>query len=128
MTRDCESRDQELERAVALFNSAEYHEAHEVLDELWLATQGPDSDFFKGLIQACIALHHFSLGNRDGARKLYSGHRRLLAPYLPHHRGIDVAALLGDMQRAFEPLLRGREEDCPALDAREAPRIVRSDP
>jgi predicted metal-dependent hydrolase len=126
VSRDCPGAPEGLDQAIELFNSAAYHEAHEVLDELWLATEGPDSDFFKGLIQACIALHHFSLGNLDGARKLYSGHRRLLAPYLPFHKGIDVAALLADMQHAFAPLLRGGEPL--ALDPRSSPRIARSAP
>jgi predicted metal-dependent hydrolase len=96
-----------LAACVELFNAGRYHDAHEALEELWLATEGPDSDFYKGLIQAAICLHHLARGNLDGARGLYRGHRRYLAAYLPEHLGIDVARFLADMQRYLEPVLRG---------------------
>ena len=86
-----------------------YLDAHEELEELWEATHGPDADFYKGLLQAAIALHHFTEGNLDGTRKLYSGHRRYLAPYLPKHLGIDVAAFLADMQEFLRPVLRAAD-------------------
>lgn len=105
--------DRQLRRAAELFNAAEYHQAHEVLDELWDGAAQKDSDFFKGLIQACIALHHYQLGNPDGARKLYSGHRQYLGPYLPAHRGLDVARFLAQMQSSFTPLLRARPGEEP---------------
>ena len=95
-----------LARGVDLFNAGEYEEAHEAFEELWLATQGPDSDFYKGLVQAAIALHHFQLGNLEGAMKLHAGHRRYLATYLPSHLGLDVAAFLGEMRDVLGPAIR----------------------
>jgi predicted metal-dependent hydrolase len=113
----------DLRRAAELFDAAEYHAAHEVLDELWERSSARDSDFLKGLIQACIALHHYAAGNPDGARKLYSGHRRYLAAYLPSHRGVDVARLLADMQAFLAPLLRSRPGSEPPFDAASRPRL-----
>jgi predicted metal-dependent hydrolase len=113
----------ELAEALRLFDAGEYLESHEVLDELWEATSGPDSDFYKGLIQAAIAMHHFQLGNLDGARKLYRGHRRYLAPYLPAHLGVDLELVLAELQRVLTPVLRG--EAVFAFDAR--PQVVRVD-
>jgi len=113
----------ELRRAAELFNRAEYHAAHEVLDELWDAAAQADSDFFKGLIQACIALHHYQLGNPDGARKLYSGHRQYLGPYLPSHRDLDVARFLAAMQTSLTPLLRARPGQEPDFASLERPRL-----
>ncbi len=95
-----------LTAAADLFNRGLYLAAHEVLDDLWEQTQGPDADFFKGLIQASIALHHFQEGNLEGARRLQRGHRQFLGKYLPQHLGVDVAALLEDMRRCMAPLLR----------------------
>jgi hypothetical protein len=40
------------------FNSAEYYEAHDVLEHLWLQTSGPEHRFFKGLIQFAGAFVH----------------------------------------------------------------------
>ena len=47
-----------LVEAVRMFNAREYLEAHEAFEVLWLANEGADADFFKGLIQASICLHH----------------------------------------------------------------------
>lgn len=113
----------ELRRAAELFDAAEYHAAHEVLDELWDAAAPDESDFFKGLIQAAIALHHHQRGNPDGARKLYRGHRQLLAAYLPRHRGLDVGAFLAAMQRSLGPLVSSRPGEGPAFDPEARPRM-----
>ena len=115
--------DSELRRAAALFDAGDYHEAHEVLDELWEHASARDSDFLKGLIQACIALHHYRAGNCDGARKLYSGHRQYLAGYLPAHRGLDVARLLADMQSTLAGVLRSRPGQEPAFELEKRPRL-----
>ena len=112
-----------LRRAAGLFNEARYHDAHEVLDELWEQTHGADADFLKGLIQACIAMHHYQGGNLEGARKLYAGHRQYLGPYLPSHAGVDLGAFLGQMQRALRPVVRPGPEGAPAFDASARPRL-----
>ncbi len=116
-----------LEAFAQLFDRGRYHAAHEQLDTLWMQTQGPDEDFFKGLIQVAICLHHFSRGNLDGARKLYVGHRRYLAAYLPRHRGFDVERLLADMQAFLRPVARPRPDSPPpTFVAADAPRLHRS--
>jgi predicted metal-dependent hydrolase len=112
-----------LRRAAELFNAAEYHAAHEVLDELWESSPSADSDFLKGLIQACIALHHYQAGNAEGAVKLYAGHRQYLAPYLPAHRGLDVARFLAGMQTTLLPLVRARGGDGPEFELERRPRL-----
>jgi len=115
--------DRALTRAAALFDAARYHDAHEVLDVAWERATGRDGDFLKGLIQACIALHHYQAGNLDGARKLYSGHRTYLAPYLPVYRGIDVAALLMAMQTTLLPVVRARAGAEPRFEDAKRPRL-----
>ena len=95
---------------------------------MWEETQGPDADFYKGCLQATIALHHYKEGNLAGAAKLYTGHRRFLAAYLPHHLGYDVSALVADMQSFLRPVLQLASDADPdqvrfQMDAR--PRIKR---
>ena len=94
-----------LEAAAELFNRGEHLAAHEVLDDLWEATEGPDADFYKGLIQASVALHHLGSGNVEGAQKLERGMRKLLAAYLPEHRGVALTPLLETLRAR----LRGDE-------------------
>ncbi len=108
---DPESFDENARQAaftggLELFDRGEYHAAHESFEKCWLSAEGGDADFYKGLIQASICLYHFDRGNLDGARKLYSGHRRLLGPFLPEHGGIDLTRFLTEMQRAIQPILR----------------------
>lgn len=92
---------------VRLFDEGRYHAAHESFERCWLANEAGDADFYKGLVQASICLHHLERGNVEGAVKLYSGHRRLLGRYLPQHRGLDVARFLATMQETLRPALRG---------------------
>ena len=116
-----------LEAGRKLFNAGDYHDAHEQIEQLWEATHDESSDFFKGLIQAAIALHHFRKGNLAGAKKLYSGHRRYLAPYLPTHLGLDVAAFLDEMQSFLRPVLRAREGDRVAFEMDGRPQLRRAE-
>ena len=112
-----------LRESMGLFDAGEYHAAHERLDLLWEASSGLDSDFLKGLIQACICMHHFRRGNLEGAAKLYSGHRRYLAAYLPAYRGIDVALLLAEMQRVLRPVVRAQPGRVATFEPADRPRI-----
>ncbi len=48
---------------VRFFNEGDFFEAHEVWEDLWLNTAGPERRFYQGLIQAAVALYHFGNGN-----------------------------------------------------------------
>ena len=98
-----------LRAAVELFNRGSYLAAHELFEELWEAGEGPDADFHKGLVQASVALHHLEEGRLEGAASLFRGHRALLARYAPTHLGIDVTALLEDMQATLRARMTGQE-------------------
>lgn len=97
-TFDAAARAAAIEAGVEAFNQGDYYEAHESFERCWLAAEGGDSDFWKGLVQASICLDHLSRDNTTGARKLHTGMRRLLAPFLPTHEGFAVQDLLGAMQ------------------------------
>ena len=112
-----------LAKGVELFNAGEYEAAHEEFEVLWLSTQGPDSDFYKGLVQAAIALHHLRRGNLEGASQLYRGHRRYLAAYLPAHLGLDLAGFLLEMQTTLGPATRTGSEAEARFDPEHRPRL-----
>ena len=121
---DAGEREATLRAAVGLFDVGRYLAAHELFEELWEETEGPDSDFFKGLVQASVALHHFQSGNLDGAAKLYSGHRRCLAGYLPTHAGLDVARFLADMQAFLRPVVERRADESIGFELARRPRVL----
>ena len=101
--------DERLIKGVELFNRGEFFECHEVIERLWLKSRGRYRDFYKGIIQAAVALHHLKRGNLNGARKLFGSSARYLKPYEPRTLGLNVKQLIEDMRRCFRTrLARGR--------------------
>lgn len=90
---------------IVLFNRGDFFEAHEVWEQLWMDTHGPDKQFYQGLIQAAVGLCHFCNGNLRGAAKLYRSSRQYLERYGSPHHGLDQAAFWDAMERCFAPLL-----------------------
>lgn len=95
----------EYVEGVRLFNEREFFACHDVLEELWTDTLGPERSFYQGLIHAAVSLFHFEEGNLGGARKMYDSTRRYLEPYLPHYMGLDLERFLRDYRTCFQPLL-----------------------
>ena len=53
---------------IRLFNECEFFDCHQVLEDLWQETLGPERKFYQGLIQAAVALFHFGNENLGGVR------------------------------------------------------------
>lgn len=82
------------------FNRGLFYEAHDVLEELWLADrQGPDGDFFKGLIQFAGAFVHLQKHTELRPRlrpsaALFKLARTNLGKYPALHFHLDVSRVL----------------------------------
>jgi len=100
-----ESHDDRFARGVELFNRAEYFDAHEVWEELWMDCAASERRFVQALIQAAVALHHFERGNQAGAARLFRSGRAYMGAYSPIHRGLDVDAFWRRMEAYFAPAL-----------------------
>jgi uncharacterized protein len=89
------------ERGLEHIEQGEYFAAHEALEEAWRAAPKEERDFFQGLVHVAVAWHHASVTGRPVAceRQLAKAARRL-ARYDPSYRGLDVADLLGQVERA----------------------------
>ncbi len=83
------------------FNKRNYFQSHELWEELWVSEEEPNKTFYKGLIQAAVALYHYEKGNVHGAKKLLGGSQAYLAPYVPHYAGLDVERFLAEMGRCL---------------------------
>ncbi len=94
-----------LDRWVELFNTGAYYEAHEVAEEVWHRAAEPEKTFFKGLIHAAVSLCHLTRGNAHGARVKYHSCCRYLSIYRPTWAGLDVDALLRELESYLTPLL-----------------------
>jgi predicted metal-dependent hydrolase len=88
-------------QVIAYFNACEFFEAHEVWEELWKDYSGELRLFYKGLIQAAVALHHFGNGNIRGARKVYRSSRGYLEQYRPVCVGLDIDQFLAQFDACF---------------------------
>src|SRR5882724_4887582 len=77
------------------FNRQMFYEAHDVLEELWLADRrGPNYGFYKGLIQFTGAFVHLQKDRLRPAAALFKLSRSYLEKYPSPHEQLDVANLL----------------------------------
>jgi predicted metal-dependent hydrolase len=77
------------------FNRQEFYEAHDVLEELWLADRhGPNGDFYKGLIQLAGAFVHLQKERLRPAAALFKLARTNLAKYPAAHERLDLGGVL----------------------------------
>jgi uncharacterized protein len=78
------------------FNDQLFYEAHDVLEELWLADRhGPDGDFFKGLIQLAGAFVHLQKERLRPAAALFKLAHANLIRYPATHERLNLAVVLG---------------------------------
>jgi hypothetical protein len=86
-----------LQRGLELAREGRYFEAHEAFEEAWRAAAPDERDFFQGLVHVVVAWYQGGRGNIVGCSRQLEKARRRLAPFTPAHRGVDVAALLAQL-------------------------------
>jgi predicted metal-dependent hydrolase len=89
-----------LERGLALIRSGDHFAAHEELELAWRAAEVGERDFYQGLVHVAVAWYQAGRGNRPGCERQLEKARRRLGPYAPAHEGVDVAALLAQVEAA----------------------------
>ena len=101
------------------FNRQEWFECHETLEALWLKERGEVRDFYQGVIQIAIALHHWRNGNFGGSLSLLAGGTGYLLRVPSVCLWVDVAGLIAQVELVGSALERlGKErmgELAPAL-------------
>ena len=97
--------DADLAKGIELLRAGEYFAAHEALEDAWRAAERPERDFFQGLVHVAVAWYQAGRGRRIGCERQLEKAARRLAPYAPEHRGVDVAALLAQVEAARFPEL-----------------------
>jgi hypothetical protein len=57
---------------IDLYNSGEFHAAHDAWEERWMGPVGPDEKLFlQAMIQSAVAFHHLQIGRPGAARRMY---------------------------------------------------------
>ena len=104
-------------KGIATFNAGDHYKAHDHFEALW------GEDFWKGLVQAAVALHHYQARNPKGIEGLPENVDRILKPYRPHYAGIDVERFLSEFNHYFHQIQTG---NAPPLE--QAPRLHSTSP
>src|SRR3954454_22306090 len=77
------------------FNQQLFYEAHDILEELWLARRKTSQDgFYKGLIQFAGAFVHLQKNRLKPAASLFALSRSYLERYVPLCEGLNVSFLI----------------------------------
>jgi len=105
-----------LSDGLALAREGRYFEAHEAFEDAWRAAPADERDFFQGLVHVVVAWYQDGRENETGCRRQLEKATRRLAAFAPSHRGVDVASLLAQVERA-------RPGAMPELDIGEAERV-----
>jgi predicted metal-dependent hydrolase len=90
----------DLERGLDLARAGEYFAAHEALEDAWRAAEPAEKDFFQGLVHVVVAWYQAGRGNEVGCTRQLEKAVRRLTPFAPLHRGVDIAALLRQVETA----------------------------
>lgn len=125
MKRTCEeSPPGQLLQGIREFNRQEWYECHETVEDLWIGATGEVRDFYQGIIQIAIALHHWRNGNFGGAVSLLTGGAGYLRRTADRCQWVDVAALAAGADRARAALEELGKERMEQLDPALIPLIA----
>ena len=96
--------DSRVARGVAAFNAGRFFEAHEIWEDLWLETVGPEKVLLQGLVQIAAGYAKVESGIRGGAAKLLA-------------RGVELVRTFGvtSLGLALEPFVEGIDADLQRL-------------
>jgi uncharacterized protein len=96
-----------LRAGIALMRRGAYFDAHEELELAWRAAAEEERDFFQGLVHVTVAWYQAGRGNRPGCERQLEKAQRRLQAYAPHHRRVDVAAVLAQVDAAAAAVAGG---------------------
>jgi len=87
------------------FNRQLFYEAHDVLEDLWLADRhGANGNFFKGLIQLAGAFVHLQKHRLRPSAALFKLARTNLEKYPREHERLNLAAVCALIEKWLEDL------------------------
>jgi uncharacterized protein YdhG (YjbR/CyaY superfamily) len=90
-----------LKAGIAIFNSGEFHAAHDAWEEQWLALEKDtlDERFLHGLIQYTAAIYHGTTRNWAGLRGLAESANEYLEPHSATYRAVSLAPIRAYLAR-----------------------------
>ncbi|TNC29616.1 DUF309 domain-containing protein [Amycolatopsis alkalitolerans] len=84
-----------ITEAQRLLGEGKPFHAHEVFEDAWKSTDGPERELWKGLAQVAVGLTHRARGNAKGASALLARGAEAIEPFAAEAPyGIDVTGLV----------------------------------
>ena len=106
-------KDDRFSIGIKLFNSREWYQSHDIFEEIWHETIGPDRQVIQGILQIAVAQVHLENGNINGATILYGEALGRLKRSQIDDLGLDIDKLCICITKRLEFLQTGRDlSDC----------------
>ena len=105
--------DSRFEIGMKLFNSCQWYKSHDVFEEIWHETGGPERQLIQGILQVAVAQVHLENGNLNGATILYGEALGRLKKFHLSNFGLDIKGLSKCVSSRLEFLQIGKDlADC----------------
>jgi predicted metal-dependent hydrolase len=98
-----------LSEGLACYRRAQFFEAHEHWELVWLALNEPEKSFLQALVQITAAMHHLRKGNGIGAASLLRRSLKRLSRCASEFGGINVEPLRHELTSVLEAIGRGAQ-------------------
>ena len=101
--------DSRFEIGMKLFNSCQWYKSHDVFEEIWHETGGPERQLIQGILQVAVAQVHLENSNLNGATILYGEALGRLKRFHLTNIGLDIEGLVNCVSRRLEFLQIGKD-------------------
>ena len=101
--------DSRFDLGMRLFNSCQWYKSHDVFEEIWHETVGPERQLIQGILQVAVAQVHLENSNLNGATILYGEALGRLKRFHLSNFGLDIEALSKCVSRRLEFLQIGKD-------------------
>ena len=103
-------RDNRFEIGMKLFNSCQWYKSHDVFEEIWHETGGPERQLLQGILQVAVAQVHLENSNINGATILYGEALGRLKKFQISNFGLDIEGLSKCVSKRLELLQVGKDD------------------
>ena len=101
--------DSRFEIGMKLFNSCQWYKAHDVFEEIWHETAGPERQLLQGILQVAVAQVHLENSNINGATILFGEALGRLKKFQLTNLGLDIVRLCKCVSTRLEFLQLGKD-------------------
>ena len=110
-------------KGIEEFNTGEFFECHEFLEEAWMQESGRVRYLYQGILQVGVGFYHLQNGNWRGATGLLRNGTIRLKEFEPVTLGVDVAKLIRESERCLQELEMLGRERINEFDASKIPKV-----